>query len=88
MCLWLELPLGFDASEFLIHLRERGVLFAPGRYFYVQNPQPNTLRLAFAWLDEKRIVKGVAAFAELLRAEMRKRERGWRRADRARVAFV
>src|SRR5207245_1772276 len=29
MCLWLELPLGFDASELLIHAKERGVLFAP-----------------------------------------------------------
>ncbi len=36
MCLWLELPPGFDASELLIHVKERGVLFAPGRYFYVQ----------------------------------------------------
>src|SRR5207249_9048665 len=26
MCLWLELPLGFDASELLIHVKERGVL--------------------------------------------------------------
>src|SRR6266850_5802086 len=51
MCLWLELPLGFDASELLIHAKERGVLFAPGRYFYVQSPLPNTLRLGFASLD-------------------------------------
>src|SRR6266566_4798443 len=45
MCMWLELPPGFDASELLIHVKERGVLFAPGRYFYVQSPLPNTLRL-------------------------------------------
>src|SRR5262249_1373838 len=43
MCLWLELPPGYDASELMIHSRERGVLFAPGRYFYVQSPMPNTL---------------------------------------------
>src|SRR6202045_4917342 len=48
MCLWLELPPGFDASELMIHARERGVLFAPGRYFYVHNPLPNTLRLGSA----------------------------------------
>src|SRR5207249_8899154 len=52
MCMWLELPPGFDASELLIHVKERGVLFAPGRYFYVQSPLPNTLRLGFASLDE------------------------------------
>jgi 2-aminoadipate transaminase len=88
MCLWLELPLGFDASELLIHVKERGVLFAPGRYFYVQAPLPNTLRLSFASLDEKQIARGVATLADLLKIEMRKRQRGVRRAERSRVALV
>ena len=88
MCLWLELPPGFDASELLIHAKERGVLFAPGRYFYVQAPLPNTLRLGFANMDEKQIARGVAALADLLRIEMRKRQRGVRRAERSRVALV
>jgi 2-aminoadipate transaminase len=88
MCLWLELPPGFDASELLIHSKERGVLFAPGRYFYAQNPLPNTLRLGYAGLDEKQIARGVATLAELLRIEMKKRQRGVRRAERSRVALV
>jgi 2-aminoadipate transaminase len=88
MCLWLELPPGFDASELMIHARERGVLFAPGRYFYVQAPLPNTLRLGFASLDEKQIARGIATLADLLRIEMRKRQRGTRRAERSRVALV
>jgi len=88
MCLWLELPAGFDATELLIHAKERSVLFAPGRYFYVQNPLPNTLRFGFARLDEKQIARGVATLAELLRIEMKKRQRGVRRAERSRVALV
>ena len=88
MCLWLELPPGFDATELLIHVKERGVLFAPGRYFYAQAPLPNTLRLAFASVDEKQIARGVATIADLLRVEMRKRQRGARRAERSRVALV
>jgi 2-aminoadipate transaminase len=88
MCLWCELPPGFDASELMMHARERGVLFAPGRYFYVQSPLPNTLRLGFANLNEKQIQKGVVTLAELLRIEMRKRQRGSRRAERAHVALV
>jgi DNA-binding transcriptional MocR family regulator len=88
MCLWLELPPGFDASELLIHVKERGVLYAPGRYFYVQNPLPNTLRLGFASLDEKQLVRGVMTLAEMLKVEMRKRQRGVRRAERSRVALV
>jgi len=88
MCFWLELPAGFDASELMIHARERGVLFAPGRYFYVQSPMPNTLRLGFANLNEKQLVRGVVILADLLRVEMRKRQRGTRRAERSHVALV
>jgi 2-aminoadipate transaminase len=88
MAMWVELPAGFDASELMIHARERGVLFAPGRYFYVQSPMPNTLRLGFASLNEKQITRGVATLAELLRIEMRKRQRGSRRAERPHVALV
>ncbi len=88
MCLWLELPPGFDASELMIHSRERGVLFAPGRYFYVQSPMPNTLRLGFASLNEKELARGVTILADLLKNEMRKRQRGTRRAERAHVALV
>src|ERR1700747_743331 len=88
MCLWLELPAGFDASELLIHAKERSLLFAPGRYFYVQSHLPNTLRLGFANLNEKELVRGAATLADLLRIEMRKRQRGVRRAERSRVALV
>lgn len=88
MCFWLDLPPGFDASELMMHARERGVLFAPGRYFYVQSPLPNTLRLGFASLNEKQIARGVSILSDLLRVEMRKRQRGSRRAERAHVALV
>jgi len=71
------LPPGFDASELLIHAKERGLLFAPGRYFYVQSPLPNTLRLGFANLNEKELTRGAATLADLLRVEMRKRQRGF-----------
>src|SRR5260370_3591708 len=75
MCLWLELPPGFDASELLIHVKERGVLFAPGRHFYVQAPLPNTLRRGLARLDGKRIGGGVATLEEFLKLEMRTLQR-------------
>jgi 2-aminoadipate transaminase len=84
----VELPAGFDSSELLIHVREWGVLFSPGRYFYLQNPQLNTLRLGFAGLNEREIVRGITILDEVLRLEMRKRQRGARRADLPRVALV
>jgi DNA-binding transcriptional MocR family regulator len=88
MCVWVELPPGFDSNELLIHTRERGVVFAPGRYFYFQNPQPNTLRLGFTGVSEREIARGIATLADVLRVEMRKRQRGARRAEVPRVALV
>ena len=88
MSVWVTLPPGFDAGELLIHLRERGVLFVPGRYFYLQNPQPNTLRLGFAGLDEKRIARGIQTLGELLKLEFRKRQRGARNELPSRVALI
>jgi 2-aminoadipate transaminase len=87
MCIWLELPLGFDANELLVRARERGVVFAPGRYFYVHNPQPNTLRLAFG-VEERQIARGIAVLGDILRSELSKRQRGARRFEPARVALV
>lgn len=88
MCLWLSLPPGFDAAEFLIHVRERGVLFIPGRYFYVQHPQPNTLRLGFSGVDEKQIARGTQILADTLKQELRKRHRGARIEYPGRVALI
>jgi 2-aminoadipate transaminase len=88
MTVWVTLPPGFDAGDLLIHARERGVYFVPGRYFYLQNPQPNTLRLGFASVDEKTIERGIGIFCELLKRELKKRERGARTEWAARVALV
>jgi len=88
MCVWVELPPGFDASELLIHVRERGVLFSPGRYFYLQNPMPNALRLGFTGINEREIARGIATLSDVLRIEMRKRQRGARRAEMPRMALV
>ncbi|MGA3301072.1 MAG: PLP-dependent aminotransferase family protein [Candidatus Acidiferrales bacterium] len=88
LSVWVTLPAGFDAGELLIHVRERGVLYIPGRHFYFQNPQPNTLRLGFGSVDEKRIAKGVETLSELLKVEFRKRQRGARGELHTRVALV
>ncbi len=85
---WLTLPTGFDAAELLIHLRERGVMFVPGRYFYFQHPQPNTLRLSFLALDRKEILRGVQLLGDSLKTEFRKRQRGARDEFPARVALI
>jgi 2-aminoadipate transaminase len=88
MSLWVTLPAGFDAGELLIHARERGILFLPGRYFYSQQPRPNTLRLSFSAVDEKRIAQGIEKLAAVLEIELRKRQRGVHNEFHARVALI
>ena len=88
MSIWVTLPPGFDASELSVHARERGVLFSPGRYFYVQVPRPNAFRLGFASVDERKIARGVQILGEELRIEMRNRQRGNGRRNETRMALV
>ncbi len=88
MSVWVTLPPGFDAGELLIHVRERGVLYIPGRHFYFQNPQPNTLRLGFPSVDEKHITRGIEKLGDLVKSEFRKRQRGARSEAQSRVALV
>jgi 2-aminoadipate transaminase len=88
MSVWVTLPSGFDAADLLIHAREHGILFIPGRYFYSQQPQPNTLRLGFASLTEKQISRGIELLGDLLKQEFRKRRRGARNELHSRVALI
>ncbi|MGB7229643.1 MAG: aminotransferase class I/II-fold pyridoxal phosphate-dependent enzyme, partial [Candidatus Acidiferrales bacterium] len=76
MSVWITLPPGLDAGELLIHARERGVLFIPGRYFFVQDPQPNTLRLGFAGVEEKDIARGILTLGQVIESELKKKARG------------
>jgi DNA-binding transcriptional MocR family regulator len=89
MSLWVTLPAGLDAGALLYKARERQVLFAPGRFFYFQAAQPNTLRLSFPCVKEKQIEQGIEILGGLIKSELRGRrpaERETRR--RARVALV
>ncbi len=56
--------------------------------FTFRTRNPNTLRLGFGSVDEKRIAKGVETLSELLKIEFRKRQRGARGELHTRVALV
>jgi 2-aminoadipate transaminase len=76
MSVWVELPAGHDANELLLRARDRGVIFAPARYFYFQNPRHNAFRLSFAASSDEQIAKGVGILGELLREELGKARKG------------
>lgn len=78
MSVWVTLPPGLDAVELLVRSRERGVVFAPGRAFFLDRAQPNTLRLGFAGVPERQIARGVRVVGELVK-ELLRRSRSSRR---------
>jgi 2-aminoadipate transaminase len=75
MCIWISLPPGMDSVDVLARARERGVVFAPGRLFYLDGGSPNTLRLGFAEQTERNIARGVRVLGELVRSEWRRSRR-------------
>ena len=90
MSLWVTLPAGFDAGELLIHARERGILFVPGKILLWHVPQPKhyCASVFLAGLDEKSIARGIHVLCDLLKEELRKRQRGAREEYRSRVALI
>ncbi len=72
MAVWVELPAGLDASELLVKAHDRGVVFAPARYFYFQNPRHNAFRLCFTSVTDEQIEQGVSILGALLREEVHK----------------
>jgi DNA-binding transcriptional MocR family regulator len=88
MAVWVRLPEGLDASALLFKARERYVLFTPGRYFYFQAVEHNTLRLGFTGVPERRIAQGIEILGELIKSELRQRRRRAPAQRAARVALV
>jgi 2-aminoadipate transaminase len=89
MSIWVEFPVGVDATELLIKAQDRGVSFAPARYFYFQQPRDNAMRLCFSAASEQQIERGIGILGELLRTEVYKTVNGKKRfMDAAKVALV
>ena len=88
MAVWVRLPEGLDANQLLFKARDRRVLFTPGRYFYFQAAEHNTLRLGFTGVHERRIGQGIEILGELIKSELRQRRRQPGRREAAHVALV
>jgi len=89
MSIWVRLPEGLDAGALLFKARERKVLFSPGRFFYFQAVQPNTLRLGFSAATPTQIEEGIELLGGLLKNEIaQQRDLGPRATRAARVALV
>jgi len=68
MFVWLTLPEGLDGAELLARsLETEKVAFVPGRAFFADGSNGNTLRLSFSCADEAMIEEGMRRLGRLIR---------------------
>ena len=60
---WLTGPVGFDATQLSISLRDRGVLIDIGEIFCL-NGDKRSFRLGFAFVPMKKLEEGIKLIAE------------------------
>ena len=70
MFLWVKLPQGMNAVDLLPQAVDRNVAYVPGAAFYSGQAQANTLRLSFVTASVDQIRQGIAALAEVLKANL------------------
>ncbi|MFC5469803.1 aminotransferase class I/II-fold pyridoxal phosphate-dependent enzyme [Cohnella suwonensis] len=62
--LWVTLPHGLDGEALLKSAWLKGLIFQPGAPYYVKDARANTIRLTFAFSDERQMKQGLARLAE------------------------
>jgi len=69
MFVWLTLPTHIDAADLLAQsLKTERVAFVPGRAFFADGTNGNTLRLSFSCAQEAAIDEGIRRLGKLIRA--------------------
>ena len=69
MFVWVTLPKGMDGADLLAQsLKTERVAFVPGRAFYADGSNGNTLRLSFSCANEAQIDEGMKRLGRLIRA--------------------
>lgn len=66
MFIWLKLNKNVDTEDIYEECIRKGVAFVPGKYFYSENAQKDTMRLNFTNVDEVNIEKGIGLISEVL----------------------
>ncbi|MEO1160615.1 MAG: aminotransferase class I/II-fold pyridoxal phosphate-dependent enzyme, partial [Pseudomonadota bacterium] len=73
MFVWVTLPEGIDAADLLSRsLETEKVAFVPGRPFFADGSNENTLRLSYSCMSDDQIEEGMVRLGRLVRAAMPK----------------
>jgi 2-aminoadipate transaminase len=83
MTVWVSLPEGMNALDLLEASRARGVIFAPGTWFFADGSGACHFRLSFVGEPVERIATGIRILGQVLAAELRRRPRRRRRDEEA-----
>ena len=68
MFVWVTLPKGMDAGDLLAKsLKTERIAFVPGRAFFADGSNGNTLRLSFSCANEAAIDEGIKRLGRLIR---------------------
>jgi DNA-binding transcriptional MocR family regulator len=67
MFVWVRLPEGMDGAELLARsIQTEKVAFVPGKAFYADGSNSNTLRLSFSCASEAMIEEGIQRLGRLI----------------------
>ena len=69
MFVWVTVPPHLDGADLLAQsLKSQKVAFVPGRAFFADGSNGNTLRLSFSQADEATIEDGIRRLGDLLKS--------------------
>jgi len=70
MNVWVRLPQPLDAAELALRAARENVSYLPGKYFSVEKPHTNGLRLSFMGIEPHKILYGLQILGGIFAAEM------------------
>jgi len=73
MFVWVRGPAGFDAAAAYAEALKSNVAYVPGRYFFANTPQPETMRLNFTAHDPETVARGVQVLAGIIKTRVDRR---------------
>jgi len=68
---WLKMPQEMNGQMLYESALERNLVFAPGRLFYLRDPEDNCLRLSIAAVKSEQIASGVRLLTNLMSLRLR-----------------
>ena len=70
-CTWVELPDYINTRDMALQCLQKKVAYVPGGSFFPNGGQENCFRMNYSCMPDEKIVEGVKAIAEVIRANLK-----------------